>query len=107
MTTTSQYYSKIATKFDRKVLSRLPYRGLQKKLAQELGLTTVTVNRRIAEGDIDILKHVLEKMLEINRRETLNADLEEQIHLEFVRAANGAMELEMKITPAAMVQAPT
>ncbi len=82
-----------ATEFNRKILARHPYRGILKKIADELGVTRVIITRRIDMNDPEIMELVLRKMLEINRKAQVQQREWTALARQVVQVANGATDL--------------
>lgn len=82
-----QNITKSAEPIDLRVLARLPYRGIQKQVALELGLTSAAVNRRLRLRDALVLRIVVRKMLEINEKVAKVEEDDRQLSEAFVKAA--------------------
>ncbi len=83
-------YSKNTPDLDLSVLARLPYRGIQKQIAAELGVTSGAVNRRLKARDIGVMRLVVKKMLKINEKVAKVEVLDRKLSEEFIQAAQGS-----------------
>ena len=82
-----QNITRSSESIDLRVLARSPYRGIQKQIAAELGLTSGAVNRRLRLRDALVLGKVVQKMLEINDEVAKVEETDRQLSDAFAKAA--------------------